>query len=298
MFTILNKQIIANDVKRIDVQAEAIARRVQPGQFVMVIAREHGVWVPLSVVEADPRKGTITLIFQEIGPALQQLGAIPIKETIYSIMGPLGQPSACTKKYGIVVCVASGGGAAQMLPVCRVLSKLGNKVIGILGAKNRRDLILEPQMRLACHKIYIATNDSTSEKKGSESGIVKQLLDQQVINLVYAVGNVDMMQAIAGMTQKKMVPLFVQVHPVMCCGTGFCGSCRINVGHQTVLACEQGPEFDGHKVDFNDLRVRLGAYDTTDTRIFSKAQIDPGHSSGRTGRNSFSKFFTGILKAQ
>ena len=297
MFTITNKQILTNDVKRLDIQAEAIARRVQPGQFVMVIPREHGEWIPLSVVEADPRKGTITLIFQEAGPATQLLGAMSIKESISSIMGPLGQPSVCIKKYGIVICAASGLGAAQILPVCRALSKLGNKVIGILGAKTRRDLILESQMRLACHKIYIAANDGADERKGSESAIVKQVLDQQVINLVYAIGNVDMMQAIAAATHKKMVPLFVQVSPVMCCGAGFCGSCRIRVGRQTVLACEQGPEFDGHDVDFADLRIRLAAYQTDGRAV--PPQIPAAEISSvqeRTVPGSFSKFFTDRLR--
>ena len=292
MFTVVNKQIIGDDVKRLDISAETIARRVQPGQFVMVIPRENGEWIPLPVVESDSRKGTITVLFQEQSAATQQLAALPIKETIYAIMGPLGQPTACTKKVGLVVCVGTGLGVAQLLPMARHLAKLGNKVVGVIGAKTQRELLLESQMRLACYKIYTATNETSIERKHAEIGIVKQLLDQQPINLVYAAGRVEMMQAVAEMTKSKKIPLFVQIYPTMCCGAGFCGSCRLRVNHKTVLACEDGPEFDGHKIDFTDLHIRLKAYQK-DGRSSQPAKAEPQFVPDR---NKFSKFFIDLIK--
>jgi len=292
MFTILNKQIIAPSVKRLDIQAETIARRVQPGQFVMVIPRENGEWIPLTVVEADSRRGTIALIVSEVGPAPQQLGAIAIKETIYSILGPLGQPSATSKRFGVVICAATGIGVAQLLPICRNLSKFGNKVICVMGAKTRRDLILEAQMRLACYKIHIVTGDSTDKSSGkSEAGMVKQCLEQPPVDLVYAIGGVTMVQPIAEATKKKKIPFLVQVNPVMCCGLGFCGSCRVKVHNHTVLACEQGPEFDGHKLDFADLKSRLSAYDN------DGGALSTPKPSALDGRGTLTKFFTDILKS-
>ena len=297
MFTITNKQIVANDVKRLDVVAETIARRVQPGQFVMVIPRENGEWIPLTVVEADPRRGTIALIFKEMGSATQQLGALPIKESIFSIIGPLGQPSVCQKKFGTVVCVATDLGTAQILPICRALTKSGNKVIGIIGARSRRDLVLEAQMRLSCYKILVAATESSQERKSAEPSLVKQLLEQQPIEMVYAVGNIAMMQAVEVMTKAKKIPFFVQINPVMCCGLGFCGSCRVKVNHQTILACEQGPEFDGHKVDFKDLHIRLNAYEKeARTSPTGKMRWESSSTEAPAARGKISKFFTDMLK--
>jgi ferredoxin--NADP+ reductase len=234
-------------------------------------------------------------MFREESAATQQLAAIPIKENVYAITGPLGQPSVCTKKVGLVVCVASGLGVGQILPVVRQLTKLGNKVIGVIGAKNRRELLLEPQIRLACHKIHTVTNESVI--KGGELGMVNQILDQQPINMVYAAGSVEMMQSLAVKTKEKKVPFFIQVYPMMCCGMGFCGSCRMRVNNQIILACEEGPEFDGHKVDFADLRLRLNAYEKTERALAPARKLEVTSSSGPVQRDKFSKFFTDLLKS-
>ncbi len=257
MFKIVNKQVLSKDIKRLDVLAESIACSVQPGQFVMVIPHEKGEGVALSVVECDPRRGIISLIIQETGEETEQLGGMRIHDTIFSVAGPFGNP-ARLKTSGIVICVATGIGIAQILPVCRDFKKAGNKVIGVIGAKTKRSLVLETQMRIVCDKIFIVTDDGSYERKGRVTDSLKELLDKKTADMVYAVGSVAMMQAVCQMTQQKGIKTLVQASPPMVCGRGICGSCRCIIDGKTVLSCVQGPEFDGHTVDFEDLKIRLG----------------------------------------
>jgi ferredoxin--NADP+ reductase len=159
--------------------------------------------------------------------------------------------------------VATGIGAAQILPVCRALKKKGNKVIGIIGAKSKRVLMLESQMRVVCDEIFIATNDGSYERKGLASTILKELLNKYHVHGVYAIGSVEMMEAAAAMTLEKDIPLRVTLNTYMSNGLGLCGSCRVKVGGQVKLACIEGPEFDGHTVDFKDLNRRMIACEET-----------------------------------
>lgn len=259
MFKVINKQILARGVKRLDVEAPEVASQVQPGQCVIVIPEAQGERIPLAVIDSDPRKGTITLIFQEFGEATLRLGAIPIGESVFSVIGPVGTPSRIGKE-GVVVCVATGVGTAQILPICRAARAAGNKVIGVIGAKTRRALMLEPQMRLSCHQLYIATNDGSYERRGMATTIVKELLGKEKVDLVYAIGSVDMMQTVAEMTRERSVKNLIQTNTRMLCGIGICASCRVKVGGETLLACQCGPEFNGHKVDFEFLKTRVNAH--------------------------------------
>ena len=242
-----------------DIKAEEIARRIKPGQFVMVTPTERSERIPLSVVDADVARGTISLIFQEIGFTTKQLGALQINENVFNLLGPLGVAPSI-EKVGIVVCITIGMGAAQILPICRAHKKIGNKVISIIGAKTKKDLVLESQLRLTCHKILIATNDGSYIKRGLATDLLRELLKQETIHLVHAVGSVDMMEAVCAMTAGKNIPTRVSLHPVMVDATGTCGSCRVKVAGETVLSCVDGPEFDGHAVDFTDLRIRMNAF--------------------------------------
>ena len=258
-FKILSKQSFGSEVKRLDIKAEEIARRIQPGQFVMVMPSERSEKIPLSVVDADSSRGSISLIFQEIGFTTKQLGALHINDVIFNILGPLGVPSP-VGKIGNVVCITTGAGATQLLPICRAHKKIGNKVIGIVGAKTKKNLMLEAQLRLTCHKILIATNDGSYIKRGLATDLLREVLKQEKVDLVYAVGSVDMMEAVCAMTKEKNIPTRAILHPVMLDGTGLCGSCRVQVAGQTVLACVDGPEFDGHQIDFADLKIRANAF--------------------------------------
>jgi ferredoxin/flavodoxin---NADP+ reductase len=259
MFNVVNKQILGKDVKRLDIQAPQIAQKVRPGHFVIVIPHERSERIPMAVLESDIRKGTLALIFRELGETTRELGAIPIGGEIFSMIGPLGKPTAL-KKEGIVVCVATGIGTAQLLPICRAAKTAGNKVIGIIGAKTRRDLLLEPQIRLSCNKLYIATNDGSFERRGLATTVFKELLQKEKVNLVYAIGSLDMMQEIAEMTRERSIKYLIQANTHMLCGVGLCASCRMRMAGEIILACQHGPEFDGHEVDYEFLKMRVQAY--------------------------------------
>ena len=258
-FPIINKQILAPNIKRLDVEAPGIARRVKPGQFVMVTLDERSEKIPLSVVEANIQRGTIALIIQEVGPSTIRLGALQIKDEIASILGPLGLP-ATIEKVGVVVCIASGIGATRILPICRAFKQKKNKVVGIMGAKTKKELVLEAQVRLSCHKIFITTDDGSYVRRGSETDLLKEFLDGEKVDLVYAAGSLDMMRGVCHLTRDKGIRTLVNLSPVMVDGLGLCGSCRVKVAGEQVLACVDGPEFDGHRVDFDDLGIRINAF--------------------------------------
>lgn len=256
MFKIVNKLILGKDIKRLDIEAPLIAQCFLPGQFVMVCSEEGAKWIPLTIVEADARRGLISVIFEEAGLATRMLGSVPIDDKLFSITGPFGTIKE-VKHVGTIICVATGVSAAQILPICRAYNRAGNKVIGILGAGSKSELILEPQMRIACHKIFMTTEDGSYQRRGKAQDVVKELLSQEDVNVVYSIGDVDMMREVAQMTAKQKIANLIQVQTVISCGRGICGSCRVKVDHQLVLACEEGPEFDGHVMDFEYLRHRM-----------------------------------------
>ena len=258
MYKIIHKQVIAQDIKKIDITAPAIASKALPGQFVMVTPVEGEHNVPMAIIDSDERRSVISLLVHEVGPATRKLGDLSIGEDIYQMVGPLGQ-SAQMDKYGLVICVATGIGAAQILPICRGLKKKGNKVIGIVGAKSKKVLMLEAQMRVVCDEIFITTNDGSYERRGLATGVLKELLDKYTVQRVYAIGSIEMMQAAAQMTKEKNTALRVTLNPYMVNGLGLCGSCRVKIDGQYRLACVDGHEFDGHLVDYHDLSQRMNA---------------------------------------
>ena len=289
-FKIINKLVLAEQVKRIDIVAPNIARKIQPGQFVSVCPEEDDERIPLTVTHCDPIRGHISLIFPEIGHTTRKLGAIPINETVFSILGPLGR-IAQIKKEGSVICIATGIGIAQILPICRAFKDKGNKVVGIIGANTKRALMLEPQMRIACDKTLIATEDGTYEQKGLATDLLQGYLGQAKINCVYAIGSVNMMRTVSAITKKAKIKTLVKLNPVMTDCVGMCGSCRVRVGGKMVLACIEGPEFDGHKVDYQDLEIRINAYE--ESGRWDNQQLK--HSSARSESKTLTKFLSGIL---
>ncbi len=257
-FKIVHKQLLAQDIKRLDCHAPDIAFRALAGQFVMVTPDQNHHPIPMAIVDADERKGVISLIVHEVGPSTKALGSLGIGDALQSLVGPLGRP-AVIEKYGLVVAVATGIGAAQILPVCKALKKKGNKVIGIVGAKSKKVLMLESQMRVVCDDLFITTNDGSYERKGLASQVLGELLNKGKVNGVYAIGSVEMMKDAARMAAARNLPVHVTLNPFMANGLGICGSCRVRVGHEFKLACVDGPAFDGHQVDFDDLEKRMKA---------------------------------------
>lgn len=289
-FKVLNKISLSADLKRMDILAPAIARKAKPGQFVSVCPEEDDERIPLSIIEADPARGSITLIFHERGPTTVKLGQIPVDANIFSILGPLGIPATIEKK-GVVVCIATGVEIPQILSIARALKKAGNNVIGIIGAKTRRALMVEPQLRLLCNKIFVTTNDGSYEKRGYATDILKQLLDKQEIHQVYAIGSVDMMRAVCEMTALKKINTLVHLNPLMIDCMGMCGSCRVKIGDREVLACVEGPEFNGHEVDFEDFAIRMNAAEKEP--LWNSQKLKPIQPKKEDG--AFKRFLSGIL---
>ena len=291
MFEITNKQILSEGIKRIDIYAPGIAKKVKPGQYVSICPQEGDERIPLTVVDWDLRKGTIALIFREVGETTGRLGALPINEAVCSILGPLGVPSDIEKR-GLVVCIATDIGSSQILPICRANKSAGNKVVGIVGAKKKKALMLEAQMRLSCSRLYITTNDGSYEKKGLATDVLNKIIETEDVSFVYAVGSIDMMQAVCVLTKPKKIPTRVQLKPVMVDCMGMCGACRVKVGGKTVLACTEGPEFDGHKVDFKDLNLRIKAL--AKERPCHNQKFQPSHQ--KVGSKTLMKYLLDILK--
>ncbi len=289
-FKVLNKISLSSDLKRMDILAPAIAKKAKPGQFVSVSPEEDDERIPLSIVEADPARGSITLIFHERGATTIKLGQIPVNAEIFSILGPLGVPATIEKK-GIVVCIATGVGIPQILPIARSLKKVGNNVIGIIGAKTKRALMVEPQLRLLCNKIFVTTNDGSYEKRGKATDILKQILEKQDIHQVYAIGSVDMMRAVCEMTAPKRIKTLVHLNPLMIDCMGMCGSCRVKIGGREVLTCVEGPEFNGHEVDFEDFTIRMNAAEKEP--LWNNQKLKPVPSKKEDG--AFKRFLSGIL---
>ncbi len=291
MFKIINKQILTKNIKRLDIVAPRIAEKVLPGQFVNIRPGATDETIPLTVIDTDQAKGTITVIVREVGSTSRVLASKGINDKVASILGPLGMPAQIKKK-GVVVCIATGIGSAQILPMCRALRSVGNKVVGIIGAKTKRAVLMEAQMRLACNKLLIATEDGTYERRGMATDILSDLMERDTIHQVNAIGSADMMSSVCKITKRKRIKTFVQLNPVMIDCLGMCGSCRVVVSGKTVLACKDGPEFDGHRVDFENYKIRLKAFEE---QKWDSPRAQSSH--GKNESKTLTKLFSGILKS-
>lgn len=289
-FTILSKQIVAADVKRLDIAAPLIAEQFKPGQFVSISPEEGCERIPLSIVDCDKDKKTVAVIFKEVGETTRKLGQMAINDTVFLMLGPLGRAAVIEKK-GVVLCVSAGIATAQMLPVARAYKNAGNKVIGIIGAKTKKNLMLEAQMRVVCDRIFMTTEDGSYERRGVVTDMIEQVISQQAVDLVYAIGSVDMMEAVCKLSQTRQISVRVHLNPVMVDCVGVCGACRVKINQRDVLVCVEGPEFDGYQVDFEDYRVRCNAYEES---RWNNLRYKSNQKKREEG--TFRKFLTGILK--
>ncbi len=255
MNKILSKQIIATNTKRVEIASEVIARRAKAGQFVMVMPDAKSEKIPLAIVDADSKRGTIILIFEEAGETTKKLGALSIGSEIFSILGPLGMP-AQMPTVSVVLCVGYGIYISQMLSMCKAYRKTGCKVVGLIGAKTKNSLILEARMRMACNKLYVVTDDGTYERKGFVSAVLPEIIKKESVNLLCAAAPVSMLEEISKITKERELKTLIQLNPTMVDGIGLCGSCRVKVEGESILACVDGPQFDAHKVDFSELTAR------------------------------------------
>lgn len=257
MNEILRKETLATNVNLIEVKSEEISAKILPGQFVILRVRPEGERIPLTVVKKDLDKKTITIVFQVVGRTTELLGKLNKGDSLNDLVGPLGNPTEI-KLFGTVVIVGGGVGIAEVLPVSEALRRAGNKVIGIIGARNKDMLILEKEMKEACDELHVTTDDGSYARKGFVSDVLKGLLENKTpINQIYAVGPVPMMKVVSNVTRDYKIHTLVSLNTIMVDGTGMCGSCRITVGKETKCACVDGPEFDGHLVNWAELENRL-----------------------------------------
>jgi ferredoxin--NADP+ reductase len=271
---IISKKTIGPGVKQMIVEAPDIARNAMPGQFVVLRVDKKGERIPLTIADKDPVNGSITLIFQEVGKTTQALGLLNVEDSIADILGPLGHPTEITKS-GTVVCIGGGVGVAEILPVAMAFKQAGNRVIGIIGARTKDLLILENEMKQACEKLYVTTDDGSYGEKGFVSDVLKRLIADGIhVDEVYAIGPLPMMRVVSGVTKEYNVKTIVSLNPIMVDGTGMCGACRVTVGDKTVFACVDGPEFDGHQVNWDELAARLSLFKPEEKKALEKFQCE------------------------
>ncbi len=261
MFEIVNREEMAQgSVILNEIKAPLIAKKARPGQFVILRAHEKGERIPLTMADTDPEKGTITIIYQVVGKTTALFKTLQVGDSYLDIIGPLGKPTHLEKYDGDVVCVGGGTGVAVLHPITRGLKQKGNNVIAIIGARTKDLLILEDKMKAASHELHVCTDDGSYGHHGFVTDVLKENLENKNVKLVVAIGPVPMMKFVCAMTKEYGVKTLVSLNPIMVDGTGMCGCCRVSVGGETKFACVDGPEFDGHKVDFEELMKRLRSY--------------------------------------
>lgn len=264
---IIQKQQLNPQVKLIKIYAPNIAEKAQAGQFVILKADMNSERIPLTLATWEKNEGTITLIFQEVGFSTTELGSLQVGDKLQNLAGPLGKPSSI-KNYGKVAVVCGGVGAAAAYPIAKALKEAGNKVVTIIGARNKDLFIFEEEMKAVSDEFYISTDDGSKGQKGFVSDILKTLIAKGYgFNLVYAVGPPIMMSVVTEVTRPVGVKTFVSLNPIMVDGMGMCGACRVSIGEKTKFACVEGPEFDAHQVNFKELMQRLKSFSTEEKLI-------------------------------
>jgi ferredoxin--NADP+ reductase len=257
---LLSTQEIAPQVKQITIYSPKIAQKAKAGQFIILRVDNEGERIPLTLASWNKKEGTITLIFQEVGVSTKKIGTLKPGDHILNIAGPLGSPSAINN-YGTVAVVCGGIGTAAAYPITKALKEAGNKVISIIGARNEKLLVLENEMKQVSDEIYISTDDGTKGHKGYVSDILKSLIEKKYqFDVVYAIGPPIMMRVTAEVTRPYGIKTRVSLNPIMVDGMGMCGACRVTVEGTTKFACIDGPEFDAHTTNFDELIRRLRLY--------------------------------------
>jgi len=260
MYEVLKKLELAPKIKLIEIKAPEIAKKAKAGQFIILRMNEKGERIPLTLVEWDPEKGTITIIFQEVGASTLKLGALEIGEVVLNVAGPLGNPSD-VENFGSVAVVCGGVGTAAAYPIAKALKEAGNQVISIIGARTKELLILEDEVNKTSDEMFISTDDGSKGHKGFVSDVLKMLIEKGYhFDLAYAIGPAVMMRATANVTKSYSIKTIVSLNSIMVDGMGMCGACRVTVGGETKFACLDGPEFDAHIVNFDELIKRLRVY--------------------------------------
>lgn len=269
MNKIVEKEYFSELVVKLVVEAPRIAKSRRAGHFVIVRTGEKGERIPLTIAEADIEKGTITLVIQKVGVTSAKLCNLNVGDHITDVVGPLGKPTRI-EKVGTVLASGGGVGVAPLLPIVEALKEAGNKVITVLAARTKELIILEEQMRMHSDEVVIMTDDGSYGKQGLVTHGMEKVIEREKINLVVTVGPAIMMKFVSLLTGKYEIPTVASLNTLMMDGTGMCGVCRVTVGGKTRFVCVDGPEFDAHQVDFDEMLQRLSAYKSSETEAYER----------------------------
>lgn len=276
MFEIIAKKVLAPNVKLIKVKAPLISKKALPGQFVVLRIHEKGERIPLTIADRDLNEESITIVFQEVGKTTKLLGKLNVGDYILDLVGPLGNPSEI-HNYRVIVGVGGGVGIAALYPILKALKEKGNYVISIIGGRSKEYVIFKEEIEKISDELYITTDDGSLGRKGLVTDVLKELLESKSINRIWAVGPTIMMKVVSDLTKKYKIPTIVSLNPIMVDGTGMCGGCRVTVGGIIKFTCVDGPEFDGHLVDFDELLLRLKTYkeeELLSLKLFEESEGD------------------------
>ncbi len=257
MFKIEEKRVLALGINLFSFSAKELAVKTKPGQFVILRIDQDGERIPLTIADVDLEKGSVSVACHEVGKTTKQLGRLNEGDSVLNLLGPLGKPSLI-EKFGTVLCVGGGVMTAPLHFQARAFREAGNNVIGVVGATTKNHLIFLDEMKKTCNELYVATDDGTEGYRGID--FLKDMLKERKVDRVITEGPVVMMKAVSDLTREQGIPTIVNLLPIMVDGMGMCGACRVTVGKNMLFGCVDGPDFDGHQVDFDELLARLKMY--------------------------------------
>lgn len=269
MNEIVAKEFLSENVVKLVINNPLIAKKRKAGHFVIIKIGKEGERIPLTISQADPAKGTITLIIQRVGLTSYKLTSLNVGDVVTDVVGPLGHATHIEKK-GTILCAGGGVGIAPLLPIVEAMHEAGNRVITILAARSKDLIILEKEMKACSDEVIITTDDGSYGQKGLVTERIEEIIKREKVDFAIAIGPAIMMKFSSMVTKKYNVPTVASLNTIMVDGTGMCGACRVNVGGKTKFVCVDGPEFDAHEVDFDEMLTRLGAYKTEEAIAYKE----------------------------
>ncbi len=264
-YKILNKVELCPNQYELQIEAPYVTRNAKAGQFIIFRVEEQGERVPITIADVDRENGILTVVFMAVGYTTKKLAMLEVGDEIVDVVGPLGKPTEI-EKYGTVVCVAGGYGAAPCYLISKAFHDAGNKVHMITGARNKDLLFWQEKMKTACTELHVATDDGSLGHKGFVTEVLAEIMEKEKVDYVIAVGPMPMMRAVANLTKDKGIKTEASMNPIMIDGTGMCGACRVTVGGEVKFACIDGPDFDAHKIDFDEVINRTKIYKDEERR--------------------------------
>ncbi len=280
MYKIVAKSKLAPDIISLEIDAPLIAKRAKPGQFVILMTHECGERIPLTIADYDRNNGSLRIVFEVLGKTTARLSRLKKGDELFSLVGPLGNPSDIGN-FGTVIVVGGGTGVAALYPIARALKEAGNRVIGIIGARTKELLIMEDKMRKVCDELLITTNDGSYGRKGFVTNPLTEVLQMEKgVKRVWAVGPAPMMKAVSDVTRPYNLETIVSLNAIMLDGTGMCGCCRVTIGDKMKFVCLDGPEFSGHLVDWHEFMNRLARYKQQEKVCFDIYKKECGELDG------------------